>query len=229
MYGPSTVGVRVLYGLSTLKKGLIRVNTAKYGLSTKNRPSKGQTHQTMNHKRNGKIARLPEEVREMINQNLRAGQSYPAILEQLQALGHPGFKLNNLSGWFQGGYQDWDRARQQAETLKTEREFALQIVKEKGAGTLQAASVELASLQLFKLLSRFDVEALQAELEPSSKQYGELLAMFSRLMHRTLELQKFKLLSDQREEELNGGPGRGERGIPPEKLEYIKSQLRLLA
>jgi hypothetical protein len=183
----------------------------------------------MNNKRNGKIARLPDEVREMVNQNLKNGVSYPKLLEQLHGLGHPDISANNLSAWFQGGYQDWERGKQQTESLKEERAYALKVVEEKGAGTLQAASVELASLQLFKLLSRFDVEALQAELEPSSKQYGELLAMFSRLMHRTLELQKFKLLSDQREEELNGGPGRGERGIPPEKLEYIKSQLRLLA
>ena len=183
----------------------------------------------MNHKRNGKIARLPDEVREMINQNLREGLSYPAIQEKLQALGHLGLKPSHLSGWFQGGYQDWERARQQVEAMQAEREFALQVVKEKGAGTLQAAALELASVQLFKLLSRFDVDAMQAELEPNSKQYGELLAMFSRLMHRTLELQKFKLLSDQREEELNGGPGRGERGIPPEKLDYINKQLRLLA
>ena len=183
----------------------------------------------MSERRNGKVARLPDEVREEVNQKLRDGLAYPAIAEHLAALGHPGVSTQNLSAWFQGGYQDWERARRQAETLKAECGFALQIVKEKGSGTLQSASLELASLQLFKLLSRFDVEALQAEMEPNPKQYGELLSMFSRLMHRTLELQKFKLLSDQREEELNGGPGRGERGIPPEKLDYINKQLRLLA
>jgi hypothetical protein len=183
----------------------------------------------MKRRRNGIIAKLPDDVRETVNQKLRDGAEYGAIVEHLAGLGHPGASPRNICNWFQGGYQDWEREQKHLEALQAEREFALQVVKEKGAGTLQAASVELASLQLFKLLSRFDVEALQAELEPSSKQYGELLAMFSRLMHRTLELQKFKLLSDQREEELNGGPGRGERGIPPEKLEYIKSQLRLLA
>jgi hypothetical protein len=183
----------------------------------------------MSERRNGKIARLPDNIREIINQKLKDGVAYSAIAEHLAALGHPGMTIRSVCSWFQGGHQDWERARQQAETIKAEREFALQVVKEKGSGTLQAASLELASLQLFKLLSRFDVDALQAELEPNSKNYGELLAMFSRLMHRTLELQKFKLLSDQREEELNGGPGRGERGIAPEKLEYIKTQLRLLA
>jgi hypothetical protein len=68
--------------------------------------------------RNGKIARLPCSIRELLNQRLERAQPSPKLLDWLNALpevqevlqqdfdGEP-VSRQNLSQWRQGGYQDW--------------------------------------------------------------------------------------------------------------------------
>jgi hypothetical protein len=61
--------------------------------------------------RNGKVARLPAQLRLRINQMLDDGLSYRSILEKLrQDADNPmPYTLSemNLSNWFHGGFQDW--------------------------------------------------------------------------------------------------------------------------
>ena len=59
------------------------------------------------HPRNGKVARLPEPVRQLINEMLDGGSIYRAIIQKLKELGIPGISEMNLSNWYRGGYQDY--------------------------------------------------------------------------------------------------------------------------
>src|SRR4051812_5505832 len=61
------------------------------------------------HPRNGKVARLPEPIRNRINQMLENGLPYRVIIRNLaetESLPYPLSEMN-LSNWFQGGYQDY--------------------------------------------------------------------------------------------------------------------------
>ena len=72
----------------------------------------------MNSTRNGKIARLPLTVRELLNQRLRDGEQGKKLVAWLNALpevqavmdaefcGKP-IREQSLSEWKQGGYRDW--------------------------------------------------------------------------------------------------------------------------
>jgi hypothetical protein len=65
------------------------------------------------HPRNGKVARLPGPMRELINLWLQDGLTYRQILQKLTstvALPYPLSEMN-LSNWFHGGYQDWRKTR----------------------------------------------------------------------------------------------------------------------
>ena len=69
--------------------------------------------------RNGKIARLPENVRNELNPRMESGESGEAILEWLNGLpavqtmlkeafdGVP-ISKQNLSEWRQGGFREWE-------------------------------------------------------------------------------------------------------------------------
>jgi hypothetical protein len=70
--------------------------------------------------RNGKIARLPCEVRELLNQRLRDGVGGLAVLDWLNGLpevqeiiqedfGGVPISKQNLSEWRAGGYREWLR------------------------------------------------------------------------------------------------------------------------
>src|SRR5262245_59070584 len=82
--------------------------------------------------RNGKIARLPRELREQLNRRLQDGEPGTRLVEwlngceavkQVLAQDFGGRQINeqNLTEWKQGGYQEW-LARQ--ETLACARELA---------------------------------------------------------------------------------------------------------
>ena len=71
--------------------------------------------------RNGKVAKLPEAIRNRINLMIEDGLPYASILEKLRessdALLPYAISEMNLSNWYRGGYQDW-RARQQENTVQ---------------------------------------------------------------------------------------------------------------
>jgi hypothetical protein len=76
--------------------------------------------------RNGKIARLPEAIRERVNTMLNDGVRYRDIIN---ALGQPGasplpypISEMNLSNWRKGGHQEWLRRQEQ---LDLDRRFPL--------------------------------------------------------------------------------------------------------
>jgi hypothetical protein len=82
--------------------------------------------------RNGKIARLPREIREQLNRRLADGEPGTSLLKWLNALpetrrvldaGFSGREINdqNMTEWKQGGFREWE-ARQ--ETLAQARELA---------------------------------------------------------------------------------------------------------
>ncbi|MGD1085972.1 MAG: hypothetical protein ABSA47_14640, partial [Verrucomicrobiota bacterium] len=97
--------------------------------------------------RNGKIARLPQPIREQINQRLQNGQEGKQIVEWLNALSETGPLLAagfdgqpvsemNLSNWKLGGYRDW-----------LAQQDALEAVSRSGADAVelsQASSPQLA-------------------------------------------------------------------------------------
>ncbi len=66
--------------------------------------------------RNGKIARLPQDTRELINHMLDDGLPYATILHKLHSPAGPALPYliseMNLSNWYRGGFNDWRRQRQ---------------------------------------------------------------------------------------------------------------------
>src|SRR4051812_49317843 len=64
-------------------------------------------HRSNGHTRIGKIARLPFEVREMVNNMIRGGMRYIDIVVGLKQHGYTHINENNISFWKSGGYLDW--------------------------------------------------------------------------------------------------------------------------
>src|SRR5712692_2570099 len=79
--------------------------------------------------RNGKIARLPRSIRELLNRRLRDGESGKSLVDWLNSLtevqkvlaeefgGRP-ISEQNLSEWKQGGFEDWLRHQETREWVQ---------------------------------------------------------------------------------------------------------------
>ena len=62
---------------------------------------------SLENRRTGKVARLPKDIREIVNRLIEDGCTYLYIIKRLEELGHPGFLEHNISRWRTGGYQSW--------------------------------------------------------------------------------------------------------------------------
>jgi len=165
----------------------------------------------MSNKRTGKIASLPHEVREQVNERLRDGAKYPAIIKWLESQGVRGVQEMNLTNWFQGGYQDWLKDRQLADQVGARAKASLDLVRElKAAGDVhitEANELILAS-QINEALQAFDGKGLSDLLAEKPKEFFNLAAsVIGQSSERTkrekleLELKKYQdAVSKAREE-----------------------------
>jgi Bacteriophage Mu, Gp27 len=175
-------------------------------------------------RRRGKIARLPKEIRDQINQKLQNGEKYADICRWLAEQGHGEISEPQMSLWYQGGYADWLREQSELEEARAGKEFAMEFAKQNGGGAVQDASLQLATAQVFGMLRRFGTEGVAPAMEEKPELYVRMLNVLVRLNHGALEMEKLRaLLAAKSEAEL----GRGEGGIRPETLERIKKELKL--
>jgi hypothetical protein len=114
---------------------------------------------TSHHRRpNGKVARLPERLRDLVNQMLRDGFIYDAIIQKLREHGVSLLK-SNLSHWRNGGHQDWLKQQVWLKEMDSRLAFALDSVRNNEPGLFSKASSELAAMRLFQTLQNFHLQA----------------------------------------------------------------------
>ena len=89
-------------------------------MNIKNDHSKNSVTTIIENRRTGKVARLPKEIREIVNQLIEDGCTYLYIIKRLEELGHPGFFNSNISRWRTGGYQTWLREKEARSLLRQE-------------------------------------------------------------------------------------------------------------
>jgi hypothetical protein len=200
--------------------------------------------------RKGKIARLPNLIREQINRRLQNGEEGKQIAEWLNALPEviavlaaefDGQPINdvNLSNWKLGGYRDWET---QQEALEAVRRFS-------GDATelSQAAGGQIADQLAVCLTARIAV-ALQRppsdgddpaeQLRRLRQLCGDLVALrkgdhnaqWLRIEREKLDLDLKKYdeqaVARKKAEEAIKNPKKG--GLSPETLAMIERELHLL-
>jgi hypothetical protein len=111
--------------------------------------------------RNGKIARLPRDLREQLNRRLDEGEPGKRLVVWLNALpeaqavlaaefgGRP-VSEQNLSEWKGGGYRDWQRSQERRDVVRQLTAEAEELAGTTGEVTVSAAlsTVLLAELAL---------------------------------------------------------------------------------
>ena len=121
--------------------------------------------------RNGKIARLPREVRDELNRRLDNGEPGKQLVEwlnarpEVQALLQAGFdgrpiSEQNLSEWKQGGYRDWLKQQER-------RELVRQITGDADELDADAGGVDVSS-RLSVVLAAELAQAAQALLDETT-------------------------------------------------------------
>jgi hypothetical protein len=149
-------------------------------------------------RRNGKIARLPRETRDLINAMLSDGAPYPEIIRTLAQKG--GHRLNaaNLSRWFSGGYQNWLKEQTCLEEMRTRLDFAVELVNDKNGQTLDQASIRIAIMRLYNLLTDFDPAVLKSRISHQPGCYARILNALCKLADGDLKFERYRAAQEDR-------------------------------
>lgn len=152
----------------------------------------------MNHRRIGKIARLPADIREGVNEMLYDGLEYNRIVDWLTQQGYPGVSPKNITNWKDGGYEDWLNHCQRLAELEVKSGYALEVAQQADPSKFQHATVNLTCLQFFEMLNRFDPIKLAASLQVKPEKYPALINALARFTREYVGLKRFhEELSDK--------------------------------
>ena len=119
--------------------------------------------------RNGKIARLPRDIRNQLNERLDCSEESPQLLEWLNALpeaqqvvkdhfaGVP-ISPQNLSQWRQGGFQEWLARRDLSEDAREVRHLSDEMDDEDSQSVLADDAAVVLSARFGSLLANWNGE-----------------------------------------------------------------------
>jgi hypothetical protein len=130
----------------------------------------------------GKIAQLPKDQRNIINQMLDDGATYDAIETEMAK---HGVSLNgeNISNWFQNGFQQYLQHQDHIAEMRLLRENASDLVQDYNVVEFHQAANQLAVGQIFKALTHH-------QLIDDPINYVRVLNALSRLSRAALVLKQ---------------------------------------
>jgi hypothetical protein len=190
-------------------------------------------------RRTGKIALLPAEVRDFVNESLENGRSYDDIASHLAKNGHPYIAQNNVGSWARGGYQDYLREKRRNEILRERSDRVLNLatsLDEKGRAGYEKVSASLLAAKVIDALQDFDsgrlLEKMNADPALFFRVAGVVNAQsldYSRLRKVELEFQKYKDNVDAQKRKMEEAiKPKTAKGLTKEQLAEIHEAMRML-
>jgi hypothetical protein len=147
-------------------------------------------------RRNGNVARLPQNLRDMVNTMLGDGISYDAIIAKVR---EHGFKLcrSNLTRWRHGGFQDHRQERLWLEEMRSNLDFILEHLRDNDGSKIPEAAVQLSSIRLFQFLRDFSEAASNGGPQANSTDFIRAANAACRLSQTTNHLKSLKSVPHQ--------------------------------
>ena len=155
--------------------------------------------------RNGKIARLPDDMRFQVNQMIRSGRSYSDITEKLAELGHPGITPANISNWKFGGFVDWLVEEQRSDRRLVFAQALDRCTRSVDIDRIQQNTIALAADKLAHIILDFDHKDAMALLSQRPELFPRFLAAIGTLTKSTVDLAKAFDLAQNREATIRSG------------------------
>jgi hypothetical protein len=176
----------------------------------------------------GKVARLPVEIRNLVNMGLRDGKRQVEMIGELEALGFGGISRANLSQWRKRGYQVWLEGQ---EAFEREHEFSAEAKALLGqlqpGGKLERADLgeAVVGAQLEELLESFKA----SDREGRTEEYLRVVRAFTGFMLARAQRQRVELERSRQEAELRRKhPKKKGKGMTAEEVADFKERIRLI-
>jgi hypothetical protein len=145
--------------------------------------------------RQGKIARLSFELRSKVNEMLRDGVAYKAIIDFLDKNEVRGITDNNISNWKDGGHQEWLKDQARIDEIRARSEASLELVRQLNSEKthiVDANQMVLAS-KISEVLNDVDETALKALIAIDPKRFFQLAALVNSQTGERTKREKLEL------------------------------------
>ncbi len=139
----------------------------------------------------GKIPSLPKAQRDTINALLLDGATYAAVIQHMAAQGVE-LNLENVSNWYQTGFQIYLAHLQRADYQRARYEAATDLLQDTDTSRLPQAGLQTAAAQIYDLLGHFTASAVANNVADDPDKYTRIINSLSRLARETLALQKYQ-------------------------------------
>jgi len=107
--------------------------------------------------RKGKVARLPFDIREAVNNMIRDGATAAELNNILASKGFAKLNGTNWTNWRKGGYQDWLKEQDRIDAIRAKHETIRRELEAGGFSILDKTIYEVA-----QLVSDSDMDPLKA-------------------------------------------------------------------
>jgi len=148
------------------------------------------------HRRKGKIARLPEPLRESVNTMLNDGLPHKHIIAKLREHGVT-IGPSNLTRWHNGGFQDYLQQRTWLKEMQSNLDFILDLLHNDDAKTIPEAAIQLSAIRLFQFIKDFSQAAGRGCASANSTEFIRAANAACRLSRATLDLKSLKSATAQ--------------------------------
>jgi hypothetical protein len=191
-------------------------------------------------RRNGKIAALPAESRQFVNESLDNGQSYEQIASALEIRGCRDINKQNVGNWARGGYQEYLRDKRRNAILREQTDKVLNIaasLDDQGRAGYEKVSASLVSAKIIDALQDFDAGRLVKKMNEDPALFFRAAGVvnaqsldFSRLRKVELDFQKYRDNVEEQKRKMEAAlkPAPKAEGLTKEQIAEIHEAMRLL-
>jgi hypothetical protein len=176
---------------------------------------------------NGKIARLPNALRDRINTMIRDCVPYKTIIK---TLGKPVRHINerNFTNWKKHGHKHWLKEQEQIDLMHKASNLALAAATSNKAMVVHQASLHLVATQLKEALTDLNTESIREALQGDPENFTRIVNALARLSEGGLRFERYHAeLADKKAELAKYIAAGKKNGFTPDVIAKMEHALNM--
>jgi hypothetical protein len=150
---------------------------------------------------NGKIARLPKDLRDRVNTMIRDNIPYATIIETLgKSVRH--ITERNFTNWKNHGYKQWLEQQEQIDLMQKSSNLAIAAATSNKAMVVHQASLHLVATQLKEALTDLNTESIREALQADPDNFAKIVNALARLSEGGLRFERYHAELAEKKREL---------------------------
>lgn len=177
---------------------------------------------------NGKIARLPKDLRDRICAMIRDCVPYKTIIETLgKAVQH--ISERNFTNWKNHGYKQWLKQQEESDRVRQASNLAIAAAKSNETMVVHQSTIHLVATQLQEALTKLNTKSIRESLEDDPRNFAKLVNAIARLSEGGLRFERYHAEVAEKKAELSKHINAGKKnGFTPDVIAKMEHALSMM-